>query len=220
MAKKKEFNVYVMSLQAKPYKDRMHYTIKKWHCYYHVSRKLACYLMWCNGCAHITGWNNGKPLLSLNNDQLHGCCIDEARARKPTFCIAQRVQEYEQDNECGMIYPNIPSIGCDASQFFDIAIAKTFEFVIKNESKVEHSIDCDRCGASELVPKGFYIINTSGIEIEKGDYYWDSNSSRHRDCWVSVDKTYSAHKPGEKIGSVNWFGRVLTEPLVIRKYER
>lgn len=131
----KVFNVYVMSLQAKPYKDRMHYTIKKWHCYYHVSRKLACYLMWCNGCAHITGWNNDKPLLSLNNDQLHGCCIDEARARKLTFCVAQRVQEYEQDTECGMIYPNIPSIGCDASQFFDTAIAKTLEFVIKNESR-------------------------------------------------------------------------------------
>ena len=219
MAKKKEFNVYVMTLQAKPYKERMHYTIKRWFAYYHVSREMACYLMYCNGCAYITGWN-AKPSLSLKHDQLHACDINEARARKLTFCIAQSVTEYEQDTEADMIYPQFTTIGCDAGPFFDRIIAQVLEFMIKNEQKVEHSIDCDRWGAKESVPKGFYMIRTSGIEIEEGDYYWDTHTSRHRDCWVRVDKTYSAHKPGEKIGSVNWFGRILTSPIVIRRYEK
>lgn len=217
---KKVFNVYVMALQAKPYKERMHYTIKKWHGYYHVSHKLACYLMYCNDCAYITGWNNGKPLMSLNNDQLHGCCIAEARARKLTFCVAHRVRTHDQDTECGMIYPQIPAIGIAPSPFLDTAVASTFELVIKNEHETEHSIECNQWGAEESVPKGFFMIHTSGIEIKEGDYYWDSNKSRHGGCWVSVDKTYSAHNPGEKIGSVNWYGRVLIEPLVIRKYKR
>ena len=219
MAKKKVFNVYVMTLQAKPYKERMHYTIKRWFAYYHVSREMACYLMYCNGCAYITGWN-AKPSLSLKHDQLHACDINEARARKLTFCIAQSVTEYEQDTEADMIYPQFTTIGCDAGPFFDRIIAQVLEFMIKNEQKVEHSIDCDRWGAKESVPKGFYMIHTSGIEIKEGDYYWDTHTSRHRDCWVRVDKTYSAHKPGEKIGSVNWFGRILTSPIVIRMYEK
>ena len=220
MAKKKVFNVYVMSLQGKPYKEKTHYTIKRWFAYYHVSREMACYLMYSNGCAYITGWKNGNPLLSLKHDQLHGCDINEARARKLTFCVAQCVNEYEQGIDSSMIYPQIPSIGCDPTPFFDVAVARTLDFVIKNEEQTEHSIDCDRWGAKESVPKGFYMINTSGIEIEDGDYYWDTHTSRHRDCWVRVDKTYSAHKPGEKIGSVNWFGRILTSPIVIRRYER
>ena len=219
MAKKKEFNVYVMTLQAKPYKERMHYTIKRWFAYYHVSREMACYLMYCNGCAYITGWN-AKPSLSLKHDQLHACDINEARARKLTFCIAQSVTEYEQDTESDMIYPQFTTIGCDAGPFFDRIIAQVLEFMIKNEQKVEHSIDCDRWGAKESVPKGFYMIHTSGIEIKEGDYYWDTHTSRHRDCWVRVDKTYSAHKPGEKIGAVNWFGRILTSPIVSRRYEK
>ena len=219
MAKKKEFNVYVMTLQAKPYKERMHYTIKRWFAYYHVSREMACYLMYCNGCAYITGWN-AKPSLSLKHDQLHACDINEARARKLTFCIAQSVTEYEQDTEADMIYPQFTTIGCDAGPFFDRIIAQVLEFMIKNEQKVEHSIDCDRWGAKESVPKGFYMIHTSGIEIKEGDYYWDTHTSRHRDCWMRVDKTDSAHKPGEKIGSVNWFGRILTSPIVIRRYEK
>ena len=219
MAKKKEFNVYVMTLQAKPYKERMHYTIKRWFAYYHVSREMACYLMYCNGCAYITGWN-AKPSLSLKHDQLHACDINEARARKLTFCIAQSVTEYEQDTESDMIYPQFTTIGCDAGSFFDRIIAQVLEFMIKNEQKVEHSIDCNRWGAKESVPKGFYMIHTSGIEIKEGDYYWDTHTSRHRDCWVRVDKTYSAHKPGEKIGAVNWFGRILTSPIVIRRYEK
>ena len=220
MAKKKEFNVYVMSLQGKPFKEKTHYTIKRWFAYYHVSREMACYLMYSNGCAYITGWKNGNPLLSLKHDQLHGCDINEARARKLTFCVAQCVKEYEQGIDSSMIYPQIPSIGCDPTPFFDVAVARTLDFVIKNEEKTEHSIDCDRWGAKESVPKGFYMINTSGIEIEEGDYYWDTHTSRHRDCWVRVDKTYSAHKPGEKIGAVNWFGRILTSPIVIRRYEK
>ena len=219
MAKKKEFNVYVMTLQAKPYKERMHYTIKRWFAYYHVSREMACYLMYCNGCAYITGWN-AKPSLSLKHDQLHACDINEARARKLTFCIAQSVTEYEQDTEADMIYPQFTTIGCDAGPFFDRIIEQVLEFMIKNEQKVEHSIDCDRWGAKESVPKGFYMIHTSGIEIKEGDYYWDTHTSMHRDCWVRVDKTYSAHKPGEKIGAVNWFGRILTSPIVIRRYEK
>ena len=219
MAKKKVFNVYVMSLQGKPYKEKTHYTIKRWFAYYHVSREMACYLMYCNGCAYITGWN-AKPSLSLKHDQLHACDINEARARKLTFCIAQSVTEYEQDTEADMIYPQFTTIGCDAGPFFDRIIAQVLEFMIKNEQKVEHSIDCDRWGAKESVPKGFYMIHTSGIEIKEGDYYWDTHTSRHRDCWVRVDKTYSAHKPGEKIGAVNWFGRILTSPIVIRRYEK
>ena len=209
-----------MSLQGKPYKEKTHYTIKRWFAYYHVSREMACYLMYSNGCAYITGWKNGNPLLSLKHDQLHGCDINEARARKLTFCVAQCVNEYEQGIDSSMIYPQIPSIGCDPTPFFDVAVARTLDFVIKNEEQTEHSIDCDRWGAKESVPKGFYMINTSGIEIEEGDYYWDTHTSRHRDCWVRVDKTYSAHKPGEKIGSVNWFGRILTSPIVIRRYEK
>ena len=209
-----------MSLQGKPYKEKTHYTIKRWFAYYHVSREMACYLMYSNGCAYITGWKNGNPLLSLKHDQLHGCDINEARARKLTFCVAQCVNEYEQGIDSSMIYPQIPSIGCDPTPFFDVAVARTLDFVIKNEEQTEHSIDCDRWGAKESVPKGFYMINTSGIEIEDGDYYWDTHTSRHRDCWVRVDKTYSAHKPGEKIGSVNWFGRILTSPIVIRRYKK
>ena len=209
-----------MSLQGKPYKEKTHYTIKRWFAYYHVSREMACYLMYSNGCAYITGWKNGNPLLSLKHDQLHGCDINEARARKLTFCVAQCVNEYEQGIDSSMIYPQIPSIGCDPTPFFDVAVARTLDFVIKNEEQTEHSIDCDRWGAKESVPKGFYMINTSGIEIEEGDYYWDTHTSRHRDCWVRVDKTYSAHKPGEKIGSVNWFGRILTSPIVIRRYKK
>ena len=145
MAKKKEFNVYVMTLQAKPYKERMHYTIKRWFAYYHVSREMACYLMYCNGCAYITGWN-AKPSLSLKHDQLHACDINEARARKLTFCITQSVTEYEQDTEADMIYPQFTTIGCEAGPFFDRIIAQVLEFMIKNEKKVEHSIDCDRWG--------------------------------------------------------------------------
>lgn len=220
MAKKKEFNMYVMNLHGKPYKEKMHYTIKKWFAYYHVSRELACYLMCRNGCAHIVGWNNGRPLLSLNNDSLHGCCIDEAQARRLTFCVAQHVKEYEQGIDSSMIWPNIPAIGCEPSPFLDVAVAKTFDFVIKNESKVEHSVDGDRMGAKALIPKGFYMLHTSGIEIKEGDYYWDTHTSKHIDCWTRVGNTYSRYKAGDKIGTVNWFGKVLTEPIIIRRYEK
>ena len=221
MARKRLYNVYVMTLQAKSYKDKTHYTIKRWFAYHHVSRRLSCYLMYRKGCSNIVGWNNGKVLLSLDHDQLHGCCLDEARARKLTFCIAQRTREYPSDTDdtSGLIYPSIPVIGCDPSPFFDTAVAETLKFVIKHEHETEHSIQCDRWGAEELVPKGFYLIQTSGIEIEQGDYYWDTHSSRHMDCWTSVDRTYSEHKPGKKIGTVNWFGKTLTDPLIIRRYK-
>ena len=219
MAKKKLYNMYVMTLQGKPYKDRMHYTLKQWHVYPRISHKMACYLMYRNGCAYITGWSNGKPLVSLNHDQLHACCIEEARARRLTFCVTQRVKDYPQDTTGRMIHPDIPVIGIAPSPFLDTAVASTFELVIKNEHETEHSIECNQWGAEESVPKGFFMIHTSGIEIKEGDYYWDTNISHHRDCWVRVGETYSRYKPGEKTGAVNWFGKVHTTPIIIRRHE-
>lgn len=177
--KQRLFNVYVLTLKqsAKVTKDlKTHkYEIKKWECFYHVSRELAYHYMTCFDCL-VIGMTKDKVVSVEDGSQLYGCGFMDNR-RTFTFCVAEPVLPHA---DFGCIFPDHRHIGIKPSPVFNSKVERIKSLIFD----ADHSLGivyCQKCKdifvQEQLTPKGWEHI-TEG-NIEEGDLIWERNDESY-----------------------------------------
>ena len=171
MKAKKLFNVYVLTLkEGKLDKDKQYhkYAIKKWECFYHVTRELAFHYMDCFDCK-VIGYTKDKVVSPEVGTQIFGKGYGN---REFIFCVADPVGKRD------ITSPNHPHIGATKGAAFDRRVELLRHLIAEYNTNYSLPWMClcrDEYVPKQLMPKGWEWVKEG--EIKEGDLIWENDKA-------------------------------------------
>ncbi|MBK5722916.1 hypothetical protein JGH11_18765 [Dysgonomonas sp. Marseille-P4677] len=215
-----KYNCYVLFIKERKYKDKTKYELINYEVYPNINKELACYFA-VKKSGNLSGFTNNKPCHPMKGEQVIGFY---KWGNDITICQVVKVPVFDINKLSDTsIFPKIECISYEVNKRdFNDQIAKLVS-LWEDGIFADFSIDAfDVWGPKNLIPKGYVHIKEG--EIKNGDYYFESNTypSSPIANWLSVDISYSSHRPNKKIEirGVKYVGthRYRNENEVIKYY--
>lgn len=192
-----KYNCYIIYIKERKVKDKVKYEFMNYEAYNNISKELACYYAVKHEC-RICGFKGNERCAPLLGDYIVGY---QKWHNEITICkIESPHNEDVNINSKITIYPhhNHISFTISRNKLFQEQVEKIIKLNDLKEFE-DYSIESFNIWAPmNLIPKGYEHV-TSGA-IKEGDYYFDSHSYiKSPDTWLSVDVSFSSHKPGKEI---------------------